>query len=285
MSVAALSALAEPRSLPAPALRHHASITAQMECSSCHSQDSWDVHDEKAGKSSFDHARTGFPLSGGHRAAVCADCHRADRVLTRECVGCHDDAHQRQLGQACDTCHSAASWASVSGIRVHRVTRLPLSGMHVLAACSECHVRASENQWRGVPADCYACHSGDYQRGDLHPLHRGVPGDPTKPALPKNCAGCHRTTAWSPAFAPALFRFRAFTQPLAALQHDAVFPISSGKHRRIACPDCHVDERVPRLVACTGCHAHDAARLSTQHRTVGPVVSACLSCHPGGAKR
>jgi hypothetical protein len=285
---AAFSALAEPKpAAPArpPTSPHRASITESMECSSCHSQTSWDVHDETAGKSAFDHARTGFPLSGRHRVVSCADCHRSDRAITRECVGCHRDAHQRQLGQACDTCHSATSWSSVSGIRVHRATRLPLSGMHVLAACSECHVRASDNQWRGVPADCYACHAGDYNRVDIHPLHRGVPGDPSKPALPKNCAGCHRTSAWAPAFAPTMFRFRATSQSLSTFQHDAVFPISHGKHRGTTCADCHLDERAPRIVLCTGCHAHDAVRLQAQHRTVGTALAGCLHCHPGGARR
>ena len=299
--LAAVSALAGPTHKPAPkaASPHRASITENMECSNCHSQDSWAMTESVgAGKGGFDHAKTGFPLSGQHRTATCVDCHRSDRAITRECVGCHEDAHQRLLGQACDKCHSADGWQAVSGIRLHRSTRLPLSGMHVLAACSECHVRSTENTWRGVPADCYACHAGDYNRPDIHPLHRGVPGDDSKPALPKNCAGCHRTTGWSPAFAPAQFAFRGVTQALtaqalsapgwptpASFQHDAVFPLSFGKHRRMPCADCHIDEHSPRLVLCTGCHAHDAARLASQHRTVGPVRAGCLHCHAGGARR
>ena len=287
---AAVSALAEPmRVAPRSLTRgspHRASITESMECSNCHTQDSWAINDPvSAAQGGFDHSRTGFPLSGSHRVATCIDCHRADRPITRECVGCHEDAHQRKLGQACDRCHSALNWSDVSGIRLHRSTRLPLSGMHVLSACSECHVRASENTWRGVPSDCYACHAGDYNRLDIHPLHRGVPGDASKPALPKNCAGCHRTTGWSPAFAPAQFEFRSTTQALSAFQHDAVFPIAFGKHRRMRCADCHLSEESPRLVLCTSCHAHDAARLASQHRSVGPVGSACLQCHPGGARR
>jgi hypothetical protein len=271
---------------------HRASITQNLDCANCHSQTSWKVDGSiSAGQGGFDHARTGFPLSGRHRAAGCVDCHHSERPASRACVSCHSDAHQRLLGQACDRCHTATSWSDVSGIRLHRSTRLPLSGMHVLAACSECHVRSSENTWRGVPADCYACHAGDYARSDIHPLHRGVPGDASKPALPKNCAGCHRTTGWTPAFAPIAFRFReqpgvaSQAQALSRFQHDAVFPLSFGKHRRVPCADCHVNERAPRLVQCTGCHAHDAARLATQHRNLGPVGAACLACHPGGSPR
>jgi hypothetical protein len=290
--LAAVTALAGPndasRKAPSP---HRASITQNLDCSSCHSQTSWKMEASvSTGQIGFDHARTGFPLTGRHRATGCVDCHHSERPASRQCVSCHEDAHQRQLGQACDHCHGANAWADVSGIKMHRNTRLPLTGMHVLAACSECHVRASENTWRGVPADCYACHAGDYQRTDIHPLHRGVPGDATKPALPKNCAGCHRTTAWSPAFAPILFRFRegapgAQSQPLTPPRHDAVFPISFGKHRRIRCADCHLSEDAPRLVQCTGCHAHDTARLTREHQRVGVVTGGCLLCHPGGARR
>lgn len=293
--VAAMTALARPQ--PAPggqklASPHRASITQDLDCSNCHTQTSWRMdRGVSAGQGGFDHARTGFPLNGRHRDAGCVDCHRSERSASRECVSCHSDAHQRQLGQACDRCHTATSWSDVSGIRLHRATRLPLSGMHVLAACSECHVRTSESSWRGVPADCYACHAGDYARTDIHPLHRGVPGDASKPALPKNCAGCHRTTSWTPAFAPLAFRFRAApgvasqSQGLGRFQHDAVFPLSFGKHRRVPCADCHLDEQAPRLVLCTGCHAHDSARLATQHRKLGAVGAACLLCHPGGSAR
>jgi hypothetical protein len=289
VATSALTALAGPkprtRGSAAAISPHGASVTDALECSACHSQASWDVSSGAAARSDFDHATTGFPLTGRHRVADCGDCHRSDRAIARQCVGCHEDAHQRTLGQACDQCHSAVSWSSVSGIALHRSTRLPLNGMHALAACSECHVRASDNVWRGVPTDCFACHAGDYNRQDIHPLHRGIPGDPTKPALPKNCAGCHRTTSFSPAFGPQPFRFRSSTEALRTTSHDRVFPLSFGKHRRAACADCHVSETAPRVVVCTGCHAHERSRLATQHRHVGQVGAGCLHCHPGGSRR
>ena len=291
---------------------HGTSITEGMQCSACHSQTTWAMSGEGAGQSDFDHATTGFPLSGRHRTADCGDCHRGDRAITRQCTGCHEDAHQRTLGQSCDRCHSAVDWADVAAIDLHRSTRLPLTGMHVLAACSECHVRASDNVWRGVPSDCYACHSGDYNREDIHPLHRGVPSDPTKPALPKNCAGCHGSTSFSPARTPLGFVFRSAEGLLADRRvpvrsgpwfapnagprggerpslsrrsHDFVFPITFGKHRAAQCADCHASERVPRVVTCTGCHAHEPMRLARQHRGVGRIGSGCLHCHPGGVRR
>jgi hypothetical protein len=283
-----------------------------MQCSACHSQATWEVSADGASASGFDHATTGFPLSGRHGSAECGDCHRADRAITRQCTGCHEDAHQRTLGLSCDRCHSAVAWADVRPIELHRSTRLPLSGMHALATCSECHVRASDNVWRGVPSDCYACHAGDYNREDIHPLHRGIPSDPTKPALPKNCGGCHGTTSFSPARAPLGFLFRSgeallgndgvparkstwsgarpelpngARPALSRRKHDVIFPLSFGKHRAADCADCHTNDRVPRLVTCTGCHAHGPAQLSRQHRALGRVVSGCVHCHPGGARR
>ena len=286
-ATSALTALAGPQRSPSRggASTRHGSITQAMQCSACHTQTSWEVTGGSVASSGFDHSKTGFPLSGRHRAADCTDCHSAERAITSACSGCHDDAHNRTLGQACERCHSAVAWASVSGLAIHRPTRLPLTGRHVLAACSECHVRASDNQWRGVPADCYACHAGDYNRPDIHPLHRGVPGDPSKPALPKNCAACHRTTSFAPAFGPEQFQFRTTSAALTTRSHDASFPISFGKHRRAGCPDCHVSEDAPRVVICTGCHAHEPRVLAKQHRATGPVGGACLNCHPGGARR
>ncbi len=292
--VAAVSALvgsSPPAQGQLRASPHRASVTESLDCSGCHDEGSWKMSASSATTGGFDHSSTGFPLRGRHRAAACADCHGSARPASRECVTCHDDSHERRLGQACDRCHSAVSWTDVSGIRLHRTTRLPLTGMHVLAACSECHVRSGGDEWRGVPSDCYACHAGDYERADIHPLHRGVPGDASKPALPKNCGGCHRATSWSPAFAPASFRFRepaglaSRGQGLSRARHDALFPLSYGKHRHARCADCHLNEEAPALVQCTGCHAHDAARVATQHRRLGPVGSACTLCHPGGARR
>lgn len=67
--------------------------------------------------------------------------------------------------------------------------------------------------------------------------------------------------------------------------HDLRFPISFGRHRNVPCTDCHVAEAAPRIVLCTGCHAHDAQLLQQQHRNLGSMQSGCLHCHPGGAAR
>ncbi len=261
---------------------HRASITKGLDCSTCHTPSSWRLTPSGSSGGGFDHSVTGFPLSGGHRQTACTACHTGDRKITRECVGCHEDSHRRRLGQGCDRCHSSRSFRDVRAIELHRRTRLPLAGMHALVDCSECHQRSAQGQFSGAPADCYACHVSDYRRTDIHPLHVGAAG---QPPFPKECATCHRATAWTPAFVPASFQFRLSQSPLAARSHELSFPIRTGKHRGFECGDCHVALEAPRLVRCTGCHNHNPVRIARQHQRLGPVRERCVHCHRGGRAR
>ncbi|MEZ4226122.1 MAG: cytochrome c3 family protein [Polyangiaceae bacterium] len=261
---------------------HSASITKGLDCSTCHTPASWRLLPGSSSGGGFDHAVTGFPLTGRHRQTACTSCHTGDRKITRECIGCHEDSHRGRLGHACDRCHSSRSFQDVRALEKHRGTRLPLTGMHALVECSECHQRSAQGVWSGAPADCYACHARDYRRTDIHPLHVGAAG---QPALPKNCADCHRPTGWTPVFVPANFQFRLSQSALAPSTHELSFPIRVGRHRGLDCGDCHVALAAPRLVRCTGCHAHGAAKLARTHRRVGPVRERCVSCHRGGRIR
>ncbi len=278
---------------------HDPSITGNLECSECHTQDGWTIRNDGS-TGGFDHSRTGFPLTGRHDQIACVGCHRADKVLTRQCSGCHVDTHRGERGTACDNCHSARNWQDVSAIELHRMTQLPLTGMHVLAPCTSCHRRLDEQQFT-VPANCFACHADDYRRQDVHPLHTGNPNDPTQPPLPRDCALCHRATGWRPAFPPVSFTFRMTSSALrsapepkaarpemtleARRQHDLRFLISSGRHRGLDCSDCHPNPATPRRVLCTGCHAHTTTRLTQTHRRIGAVGTRCVDCHLGGRLR
>ncbi|MBK7586277.1 MAG: hypothetical protein IPI67_39590 [Myxococcales bacterium] len=284
--LAAVVALAAPGDKPSTGKSkkrapHRSSITSGLDCSTCHTPSSWRLVPGGAG-GGFDHAVTGFPLSGRHRQTACTGCHTGKAKISRDCVSCHADSHRGRLGQGCDRCHSARSFREVRAIEKHRRTRLPLTGMHTLADCTECHQRSSQGQWSGVPADCYACHAGDYRRTDIHPLHVGGPG---QTPFPKECGQCHRPTGWTPAFVPASFQFRLTQSPLAPQSHELSFPIKVGKHRGLECGDCHIALAAPRLVRCTGCHAHNPVRVSRQHRRQGPVRERCLHCHQGGRAR
>lgn len=262
----------------------HASITEGLDCANCHTTRGWSMADGPGAGRGFDHARTGFPLSGRHGLATCAECHRRDVEMRRECVSCHaDDHHAGRLGRDCDRCHRSTDWRDTSPLEVHRSTRLPLTGMHVLADCTECHGRVEEREFTAPPADCFACHADAYRRLDVHPVHAGTA---TAAPFPRDCALCHVATAWSPAlFDPTSVAVAPLTT--APPEHETFFPIRHGAHRDLPCAGCHVELEMPRLVECAGCHAHDPVTLARQHggALVSPDAASCLGCHPGGMAR
>jgi hypothetical protein len=262
--------------------RDHGSITEGMDCGACHSAEGWKLAAGAGG--GFDHARTGFPLIGGHRAVGCAGCHDGQKDPPRLCAGCHAaaDPHARRLGDACEECHRPTAWNDTAVLERHRRTHLPLTGAHAVIDCTNCHAVATERTWSNVPWDCYACHARDYHRQDIHPLHDGAN------AFSHTCSQCHRTVTWGQAVIPPAFVQGPARLGLAAPQHDVRFALSYGKHRGLPCAGCHVAvDRQPRLVACTGCHAHDVASLPRQHhgRAVDAAPAGCLACHPAGARR
>lgn len=268
----------------------HRSITENLDCSACHTPHGWKQLAGGTGGDGFDHARTGFPLTGQHAHTGCVECHSGGRKLSRECSSCHVDAHQKRLGSQCDDCHTASSFLDVRALELHRLTRLPLTGMHALADCTACHQRQGENRFRSAPADCFACHARDYRRSDIHPLHVGGAGTPPSAPFPRDCGQCHRATSWAPAIlASGDLRAKLAEGALqrAPESHELLFPLARGSHKGAACGDCHRSQALPQAVACTGCHAHGPVRLGEQHQSVPAFArgTACLSCHPGGAAR
>lgn len=262
--------------------RRHASVTSGMDCSACHTPDGWGMAAGAEAGRGFDHARTGFPLVGRHSAITCVRCHQADVQIERDCVSCHEDAHQSRLGRDCERCHTAVRWSDTRPFEIHRTTRLPLTGMHALLDCTECHRRTGDREFTAVPADCFSCHEADYRRPDTHPDHTGTTGHAP---FPRDCAMCHVTIGWSPAFVDPT----AVTGALASAppEHESIFPIRIGPHREIACVQCHLAPEVPRAVECTGCHTHDPVRLRQIHggELVATDGAGCLGCHPGGSAR
>jgi len=262
---------------------HDPSITQGIQCNACHTPEGWGVTGTVRGGAGFDHSETGFPLTGRHDGLACTSCHRGETQTRRDCGSCHQDFHQRRLGQSCDDCHSSRSWTATRALELHRSTRLPLTGMHAIAACTDCHTRPGERPYSATPAECYACHEAEYRDRTVHPNHDGSAG-----GMPftRDCAACHRANAWSPAFVdPSVLPGR---MPLTAPRsHDLRFPISFGPHRGASCTSCHLSQAAPAAVLCTSCHAHSPVRIRQQHpSTPVPASGAgCLVCHPGGRAR
>lgn len=287
----ASSATATPPPAPAPmsaeaSAFHKSSLVADMDCSACHTTDGWKLGPGTGGgEGGFDHAKTGFPLTGEHERATCLACHVPGRAISRECASCHADSHQGRLGAQCDGCHSSSGWRETKAIEAHRKTRLPLTGMHALLDCSACHLRNGERQYTDTPSDCFACHEKDYRNPDTHPAHEGVAGPPPTAPFPRTCTLCHTAVSWSPAFLPAAFVTAPVT--LAPAQHERWFPIESGKHRGLPCESCHARGGAAGDVQCQGCHTHSALRMIQVHRGRAMPFDgrACVGCHPGGAAR
>ncbi len=256
------------------------SITDSLDCDACHDQTGWKIKGGVRVGGGYDHDKTGFSLVGRHRDLGCIECHQPGKTTANECSGCHESTHQGRLGRECDRCHNSLSWNIFRSQEIHLGTRLPLTGVHALADCTECHLRSGEREWTSVPSQCYACHEDDYRRSNVHPDHTGAS---TSVPFPRDCSQCHVPTGWSPAIInPSELPGRGGL--VARGSHDVHFPITYGPHHGAPCEACHLSSTARRALQCTGCHAHNPVRLRAIHgrRLVSFASSSCLTCHAGG---
>lgn len=142
-------------------------------CEACHVTKSWiDV-------TGFDHSKTKFALSGGHRTVGCADCHKVlpgthdiqFKGTPKECEACHTDPHGAQFAAKdgmtkCADCHIDQRWAP-STFDHDKRTQFPLTGAHENVGCPMCHSLEREVQGKSIlfykptPKNCSDCHGAD----------------------------------------------------------------------------------------------------------------------------
>ncbi len=230
---------------------------------------------EWAGDDAFDHGKTGWALDGKHASLECAKCHRVElrrsaalakrkgRVaddswlgLETQCLSCHADPHKDRFGANCTECHTPADWKQVvQGAFDHEKTRYPLRGKHRALECTTCH----KDGYDALPAfaKCADCHA-DPHRGEA--ALAGAPAD---------CESCHRVEG----FVPSTFDVTRHAKAKYALE---------GKHRAVACRDCHASKDAavpfrfrPAFARCADCHA-DAHAGQVARRADG---GRCESCH------
>jgi hypothetical protein len=187
-----------------------------LDCSQCHTPDGWSP-------AKFDHDLARFKLEGKHAEVACESCHinRQFRGTPLDCFSCHqqDDAHNRQFGTDCATCHNPSDWKDANFD--HNLTDFPLTGAHAGLPCQQCH---SSGQFAGLSTDCASCH--------VEPtFHAGLFG--------LNCAACHTTENW---FAP-------FTGPHPEVADKGG---SGVNHGGASCRDCHT--QTLHTATCTTCH-------------------------------
>jgi hypothetical protein len=221
-------------------------------CESCH-----DVNGFRPARYALeDHAKTAYPLAGGHLAVACDQCHRpgvsrAGKATTvplhfasTRCADCHKDPHQGEVARfvakgGCESCHRVDSWRDVTFD--HTQTRYPLSGSHARVACAPCHRRAEGGQparlrFAGVAQTCEGCHR-DPHLGQFARAGKSV-----------SCELCHTTEN---------LKASKFDQA-----RDAAWRLD-GAHARVACSACHRPETrngvafvryAPLPTTCRGCH-------------------------------
>ena len=248
----------------------HRSAGFPQDCSGCHTTTDWTG-------ATFNHATTGFTLTGAHTSLQCAQCHVNNNfsLTSAACWNCHqtdyngttNPPHQTAgFPQDCSMCHSTTNWSGATFN--HPTTPLALTGFHATMLannqCVQCHVG---NNYTSTPSDCYSCHKLDYQN-TTNPNHASS-------GFPTTCNTCHTSVDWTGA------QFTA---------HDSsYFPIYSGTHngKWTSCADCHTNSSDFSVFTCIACHQHsNQARVTSDHQGIKGFVytpTSCYTCHPRGS--
>jgi NMD protein affecting ribosome stability and mRNA decay len=238
----------------------HAQAGFPQTCETCHDTVNW-----MDGK--FDHSQTGWALTGQHTVPprACTDCHVNNNYKLNQtaCVTCHlkdynntNNPPHAQVGwpTICEICHDTIAWAD--GKFDHSKTSFPLTNSHMVPprTCLDCHVN---NNWTGLPTDCYGCHKQDYLNTN-NPNH-------VQAGFPTTCATCHDTKVWTDA----------------QFNH-TWFPMTHGNANGV-CNTCHTNPNDYSVFTCTNCHTK--TQTDQNHQGVKGYVynsANCYQCHPSG---
>jgi hypothetical protein len=231
---------------------NHATANFPTTCETCHSlAKGWKP-------ATFDHSI--FPLTQGHSLAKCEDCHVGGNYTTvsTDCYSCHQAKYlattnpnhiAANFPTTCATCHSTAiGWTPAK----YDHSAFPLTNGHANLACDLCHINGNYNI---TSTDCYSCHKTQYDN-TTNPNHASL-------SFPTTCLTCHSTkSGWKPA---------------SYAQHDAIFPIYSGRHKGqwTLCSDCHTSANNYAFCNCLACHAGAHNGKYTNDK--------CLGCHKNGS--
>lgn len=253
----------------------------------------------------FDHAETGFELTGGHNFVPCESCHVGGQFAgtPTECVACHSingrfNATPKPVehiftSERCDTCHSAISWQAVPVVDHHEVfgrcenchnniivSGKPVDHIPVHNQCSDCH---SDLSWQparmnhdNVGDNCVSCHN------NINAL--GQPAGHI-PVLREECGGCHFTSFFNPVREVnhdllsedcASCHFGQFAETVFPPNHIAVLPVCRECHNTNAfVPVDQVNHDFLVSDDCQSCHAADKPMTHINIQQNAP----CDACH------
>jgi hypothetical protein len=228
-------------------------------CESCHNTGAWQP-------AQFDHAKSGFPLTGAHATVQCAQCHvNGNYSLTNTaCVSCHltdfqntnNPSHvQANFPQTCQQCHNTTSWNGATFD--HSTTGFALTGAHSSLQCSQCHINGNYTLTSANTA-CVSCHLTDYQ-GTNNPSH-------AQAGFPQTCQQCHNTTTWGNG----------------TFDHATTGWALTGAHATVACAQCHVNGNYSLSsanTACASCHMNTFQTTTNPNHVAAGFPTDCSVCH------
>ena len=230
-------------------------------CETCHTTSSWMG-------ATFDHNKTGFPLTGLHTVPprACTDCHVNNNytINNTACVSCHLKDFQgatnpnhatSNFPQTCEQCHTTSNWTDANFN--HDSTGFSLTGLHTVPprACTDCHVN---NNYTLNNTACVSCHLKDFQ-GTTNPSH-------ATSNFPQTCEQCHTTSNWTDA----------------KFNHDSTGFSLTGLHTvpPRACTDCHVNNNYNlNSTACVSCHLKDFQGATNPNHATSNFPQTCEQCH------
>jgi nitrate/TMAO reductase-like tetraheme cytochrome c subunit len=229
----------------------------------------------------FDHASTGYPLTGVHAAQPCESCHIGGRM--------------KGTPRTCDSCHTAGPALAKANVV------MPQKHVPAVVGCAECHntqsfARTKFRHNMVNTVSCQTCHTGLAATGKT-PRHVAAPaGQP--------CGDCHRSTS---SWLPASFNHTQVTVANNCFSchdgsHDGatgrpvthvpgLFVVGEGINN---CDSCHLDgfgfrSWVPARVhqflnvksQCASCHTGAFPPAAAQPRTPSHVGASplCETCH------
>lgn len=248
---------------------YHASTDVDgKECAACHSDHHGRtfriVNFETAG---FNHAITGYRLTGAHSREQCTGCHQVSFIrdeeirkksftylgLDRECLSCHEDYHRKTLSSDCAGCHGDESFKPAVKFD-HQSTKFPLAGKHLQVACASCHsIEMTDGKkfqrFSGIAfSNCTSCHED---------VHKGKFG--------QNCRDCHNEETFHQVAAMESFDHNRTDFPLL------------DKHVAVSCKSCHKGSFTDPLPhdRCVRCHQdYHRSQFSS-----GGLSPDCAECH------
>jgi hypothetical protein len=246
----------------------HAQAGFPQTCQQCHSTTNWT-------SATFNHATTGFTLTGAHTTLQCTQCHNTTfspsgpyNLTSTACATCHmtdfqgtTNPNHVQAGfpTTCDQCHTTTNWGS--GTFNHTTTGFTLDGAHTALACTQCHntTFSPTGAYNLTSNACVTCHQSDYN-GTNNPPHATV-------GFPTTCNTCHTTASWANA------TFNHNTQTTFAL----LGPHASST---VTCAMCHVNNNYTTLpTVCSGCHMTDYNNTTNPNHKSAGFPTTCDTCN------